>query len=341
MLNKYKFILLTVLVIIFLISDIILGSILIPINEAFSTLFNPSNTNSEWYLIIFEFRIPKAITAVLCGIGLSLSGLLMQSVFRNPLAGPYVLGISSGAGLGVALMLMGLPILGIVGNSIINDSLLLVSSFIGAAFILSIISFASKKINDITTILIIGIMFSSIAGALINIIQYFSDEVSLKSYIIWSMGSLGGVSKSQIYFLIPITILGTFLSVLIIKPLNALLIGESYAKSMGVNINKVRFIAFFSTTILAGALTAYCGPIAFIGIVTPHIARFIFNTSKHEILIPASILVGIIFMLFSDIVSQLPGCSNTLPINSITSLLGIPIILWIIIKNKKIGGFFA
>ena len=262
----------------------------------------------------------------------------MQTLFRNPLAGPYILGISSGAGLGVAIFVMGLSFLGISSTMVLTtNSGIIISSILGSFGVLAILLSVINRLKDIMTVLIIGIMIGSIITAIIGIIQYFSNEAQIKSFIMWTMGDLSSVTNSQLALLAPIVLIGLSLSFILSKNLNAYLLGEEYAKSLGVSIKKTRILTILITSILTGSITAYCGPIGFIGIVIPHLARIMSNSSEHKILIPMSILLGINVLLIADIVSQLPGLNQSLPINSVTSLIGIPFIIWIIFKNKKIA----
>jgi iron complex transport system permease protein len=285
---------------------------------------------------VLDFRLPKALTAVFTGAALSLSGLQMQTVFRNPLAGPYVLGISAGATLGVALFVLGFSSAFAFGifSSTGAWSLALVA-WAGSFLVMLLVLYVSARVNDIMTLLILGILFTSAVTAVVSILQYFSNESMLKAFVIWTMGSLGSVTQSQLMVLAPAIAAGTFLAFLKIKDLNAFLLGEDYARSLGVSVKTSRVIIFLSTSLLAGTITAFCGPIGFIGIAVPHICRVIFKTANHLVLVPAVILTGSIVMLFSDIVSQLPGMQTTLPINSVTALIGIPVIIWMIVKNRK------
>lgn len=330
------FALLALLAIILFILDIFLGSLLIPFQTIVQVLTGARDVNPEITSIIIDFRLPKAITAVMAGMALSISGLQMQTIFRNPLAGPYVLGISAGASLGVAILVLGFSSVFTLGLFTISGSwALVIVAWLGSALVLLLILAVSIRIKDILTILILGMLFGSAAGALVNILQYFSSESMLKSFVIWTMGSLGSVTKSQLNVLIPSVMIGLFLSFFSIKSLDVMLLGEQYAKSMGLKVRNARFLVFSSTSILAGSITAFCGPIGFIGIAVPHIGRLLFKTARHKVLIPSSLLIGSIVMLFSDIVSQMPGYESTLPINSVTALVGIPIIIWIILKNRK------
>jgi iron complex transport system permease protein len=337
--NGFIFTMLIFLVVGLFIMDIFFGSVSINASEVIKAVFTDTGGNFE--TIILKFRVPKAFTAVIVGIALSLSGLLMQTIFRNPMAGPDVLGISSGASLGVAFVILGFS------SNISPDSLkglgnwiLVTASWAGAGAVMLLIMFISTRVKDIMTILILGIMLSSGISAIVTIMQYFSNETMLKSYIIWTMGSLGNLTSGQLNVLLISVSVGIFLSLVSAKMLNALLLGENYARSIGLNVMLARVIIFTCTCILAGSVTAFCGPISFIGIAVPHIARIALKTSDHKILIPGTILAGAAVMLASDIISQLPGYDNVLPVNSVTSLIGIPVVIWVIFSNRKYSGLF-
>jgi iron complex transport system permease protein len=319
--------------------DLFLGSVKIPFKSICSILIGETTEKESWEIIIFQSRFPKAIAAILCGSALSVCGLQMQTLFRNPLAGPYILGISSGAGLGVAIFIMGLSFLGISASAITlsANSGIIIASILGSFGVLAILLSVISRLKDIMTVLILGIMIGSVITAIIGIIQYFSHDAQLKSFIMWTMGNLSSVTNDQLTLLAPIVVIGLILSFIASKSLNAYLLGEAYAKSLGVNIKQSRILIIIITSILTGSITAYCGPIGFIGIVIPHLARMISNSSDHRVLTPLSILLGINVLLIADIISQLPGLDQNLPINSITSLIGIPFIIWIILKNKKIA----
>lgn len=330
--------LLTLLVPIFFLADLLVGSYYISIPEILQAIFRSENADSQVVLIINQFRIPKAFTAILAGAALSVAGLQMQTVFRNPLAGPYILGVSSGASLGVALLVLGTG--GLLSGSIVSaiSSWGIVSAaWIGSGLVLLVIVMISARIKDIMTILILGILISSAISSVVNILQYFSNESMLKSFVVWTMGSLGSVTNIQLSVLFPSVLIGISIAFFSSKFLDAFLLGENYARSMGMNIGFARLMVFLSTCILAGSITAFCGPIGFIGIAVPHIARMLLQTAKHSLLVPGTILIGALMMLVSDIISQLPGSESTLPVNSVTALLGIPIVIWIIVRNKKSG----
>jgi iron complex transport system permease protein len=330
------FIILAVLFLLFFVGDLLFGSVIIPVKQVFWAFSPHFEMDDSFRTIVQEIRFPKALTAVLTGAALSLSGLQMQTVFRNPLAGPYVLGISAGASLGVALFVLGfssaltLSIFSIAGAW----SLALVA-WCGSFVVMLLVLYVSTRVNDIMTLLILGILFTSAVSAVVSIMQYFSSESMLKSFVIWTMGSLGSVTKSQLAVLAPAIGAGILLAVFKIKDLNAFLLGEEYARSLGVSVRSGRMVIFLSASLLAGTITAFCGPVGFIGIAVPHLCRVLFKTTNHLVLVPGVILTGSIVMLFSDIVSQLPGMQATLPINSVTALIGIPVIVWMIVKNRK------
>ncbi|MBP3343147.1 MAG: iron ABC transporter permease [Bacteroidales bacterium] len=325
------FVILSILLLVLFVLDLLVGAVYIPIKDIWGTIIS-EEVNSATRLIVLDIRLMKAIVAVVAGVALSVSGLQMQTLFRNPLAGPYVLGISSGASLGVAIFILGMPLLGIVNNSAISSIGTAGAAWIGSALILAFIASVSTRIKDIMVILILGMMFSSGVSAVVQILQYLSNEEALKSFVIWTMGSLGDVTANQLQLLLPAVFLGLILSVAVIKPLNLLLLGEQYARTMGLNIRKSRYLIFLSTTLLAGTVTAFCGPIGFVGLAIPHISRMLFRNADHRILLPASALCGGVVLLFCDIVSKW----LTLPINTITALLGIPIVVWVVIRNKSI-----
>ncbi len=326
-----------VIIIVFLIvADLLTGSIGLSMSDVSQKLFI-ENDNSVAWISLHEFRIPRLITAVISGIALSVSGLQMQTVFRNPLAGPYVLGISSGAALGVALLVLGFP--GLFKFSVIassNNLLMVIAAWIGAAAILFLILILSFRLRNVMTILILGIMLASGISAIINILQYFSQESALKSFVIWTMGSLSGVTSEQIPYMLLGFFPGIILAFFIIKPSNAMLLGENYARSLGARIVSYRILVFTSTALLTGTVTAFCGPIGFIGIAVPHLARMVTRTSRFGILFLFSILIGTALMLLSDILSQMPGSEMILPLNAITSLIGIPVVIWIVIGRKSL-----
>jgi iron complex transport system permease protein len=325
------------LVILLLLVDLGTGTANISFSQSISLLFQKNDQSAAWFAI-HSFRLPRVITAIIAGIALSVSGLQMQTVFRNPLAGPYVLGISSGAGLGVALVVMGFA--GLFQFSVFsadNNWILVIASWLGSAAVLIFILAVSFRIKDVMTILVLGIMIGSAISAIISILQYFSQESALKAFVIWTMGSLSNVSSNQLPYLFLGFVPGMILAFIIIKPSNAILLGENYARSIGVNITIYRVLIFTSTSFLTGTVTAFCGPIGFIGIAVPHIARMMSSTSRNGVLLIFTILLGCGIMLLSDIASQLPGSDSILPLNAVTSLIGIPIVLWIVFRKKRVS----
>ncbi len=337
--QKLVFVSLLFFVAVFLILDVVLGSMTIRLSDIIDAFKGTSQEPLR--TIITDFRIPKALTALAVGIALSLSGLQMQTVFRNPMAGPDVLGITSGASLGVAFVILGFSgSMSAEGLKGLGNWLLIASSWVGAGAVMILIMSVSSRVRDIMTILIIGIMLSSGISAIVTIMQYFSAESKLKAYVIWTMGSLGNLTSIQLHALLICVAAGILLSLLSAKMLNAISIGENYASSIGLNIRFSRVVIFASTSILSGSVTAFCGPIGFIGIAVPHITRILLRTSDHRVLIPGTILTGGIVMLVSDIISQLPGTESVLPVNSVTSLIGIPVVIWVIFRNRKYSSLF-
>jgi iron complex transport system permease protein len=283
--------------------------------------------------------LPKAIAAILVGMGLSISGLLMQTLFKNPLAGPYVLGLSSGASLGVAMVILGTAFLPTFLSSVLISSYgIVLASSLGSFLVLLAVLAVSQQLRDTMAILIVGLMFGSLTNAIVGTLTYFSTAEQLQKFTFWSLGNLGNLSWSSITVLSICIGIGLLLSVFSIKPLNALLLGENYAKSLGLNYNKARLIIIFATSILAGSITAFAGPIAFIGLAVPHIAKLVFQTSNHTILFWSTMLFGAIIMLICDSISQLPGSDITLPINAVTSIFGAPIVIWLLIRKRKMIG---
>lgn len=323
------FAILVILTVFLFMLDLAVGAVSVPLRDVWNALTGgdcPANTAK----IILNIRLIKAVVALLAGAALSVSGLQMQTLFRNPLAGPYVLGISSGASLGVAIFILGAPLFGL--SAAFTSLGIAGAAWTGAAAVLVIIAAVGHRIKDIMVILILGMMFSSGVGAIVQILQYLSKEESLKAFVIWTMGSLGDVTFTQLYILIPAILAGLLLAVVTIKPLNLLLLGEEYAVTMGLNIRRSRSLLFMSTTLLAGTVTAFCGPIGFIGLAMPHVTRMLFDNSDHRVLVPGTILTGASVLLLCDLVSKL----FTLPVNAITALLGIPVVVWVVLRNKSV-----
>ena len=315
--------------------NISLGSVAIPISDTFKSLFG-SIENESWQYIIQNYRLPKAFTAILVGSGLGISGLLMQTLFRNPLAGPFVLGISSGVSLGVALIILGSGFLGGVFTSIlVSKWSVVIAASLGSFLVLLAVLAVSSKVRDTMAILIIGLMFGSITAAIVSVLSYFSSAEKLQQYIFWGFGSLGNLSWTELSIFFLVYSIGLVLSILSIKGLNTLLLGENYAKSLGLNLKQSRFIIIIATSLLAGTVTAFAGPIAFIGLAIPHLTRQLFHTSNHKILLPAVFLFGAILMLICDSIAQLPNSDYTLPINAITSLVGAPVVVWLLVRKRR------
>lgn len=330
------FVLLSLLLLVFFGINISLGSVSIPFSDTISSVFGGDTTNTSWSYIIWNYRIPKAFTAILVGSGLALSGLLMQTLFRNPLAGPFVLGISSGASLGVALLIMGSSIFsGLLGFNLMSNVSLAIISSIGSFTVLLSVIIVASRVKDTMALLIIGLMFGSITSAIVSVLSYFTNAEKLQQYVYWSFGSIGNLSWEQLGILLGLCLLGIALSIISIKALNAMLLGENYARSLGINIKKMRYLIIIATGILAGGITAFAGPIAFIGLAVPHLTRQIFNTTNHKILVPAVLIYGAILMLLCDTVAQLPNSASVLPINAITSIIGAPVVIWLLVRKQK------
>ena len=325
--NTLLFIGLSILCIILFLLEILVGSISIP----FSALFDKSQITFQE--IIFNFRLPKAITALFTGAAISLAGLIMQTLFRNPLAEPYVLGISSGAGLGVAIFLMASSLLPVFLTQ--SGWGLVIAATTGAIVVLLLVLIVSFRIRNAVSLLIIGIMFGQIAGSIISILQNYSNPDSLKLYIIWTFGSLSAVTWNYMKVMIPIVLIGVIIVLMIQKSLNGLLLGENYARGLGISISRTRIWIILATALLAGGTTAFTGPIAFIGIAVPHFVRRLFVTSNHRIMIPAVLLCGGALLMLCDLATQIPPQGYTLPINAISALIGAPTVIWIIMKNKR------
>jgi len=334
--NTLLFSILIIGVVFLFLLNISLGSINIPIKDVYTSLLHGSCSKESWNYIILNYRLPKAIVAILIGIGLSISGLLMQTLFRNPLAGPYVLGLSSGASLGVAIVILGASLLPISLSEFFLSSFgIIIASSLGSFIVLVSVLVIAKRLRDTMAILIVGLMFGSLTSAIVGCLTYFSSAEQLQKFTFWSLGNLGNLTWDSIAILCFCVVLGLVLSVFSIKPLNALLLGENYARSLGINYKKTKYIILFATSILAGSITAFVGPIAFIGLAVPHIAKLVFQTSNHKILFWSTLLFGAIIMLICDSITQIPGAEIILPINAITSIFGAPIVIWLLVSKRK------
>lgn len=333
---KLPFLVLTFVLILCFLANISLGSVYIPIKDVFNSLIGSAAQQETWQHIIQNYRLPKAITAILVGSGLGISGLLMQTLFRNPLAGPFVLGISSGASLGVAMVILGSSAFGgAFAIFLISKWSIVIAASLGSFLVLLAVLMVSIKVRDTMAILIIGLMFASITASVVSVLSYFGSAQQLQQYIFWGFGSIGNLAWDELFVFFIIYCLGIIISLTSVKSLNSLLLGENYAKSLGLNIRRSRLAIIISTSLLAGTITAFTGPIAFIGLAIPHLTRQVFNTSNHKILLPAVFLFGSIVMLICDSIAQVPNSDYTLPINAITSLIGAPVVIWLLVRKRK------
>ena len=312
-------------------ADLLIGSVAVALRDIWAALTGGS-CDPAVRDIILKIRLLKAVTALFAGAAVAASGLQVRTLFRNPLAGPYVLGISSGAGLGVALFLLGAPLLGVSAHSFVQSLSIAGAAWLGAALVLLIVMGVSRRIKDIMVILILGMMFGSGVSSMVEILQYLSSEAALKSFVIWTMGSLGDVTGGNLALMLPVITAGLVLSVAVIKPLNLLLLGENYARTMGLNVQRTRTLLFLSTVLLAGTVTAFCGPVGFIGLAVPHLARMLFASADHRVLMPASMLSGAALLLVCDLISK----SLALPINTVTALMGIPVVIVVVVRNRNL-----
>lgn len=325
------FTILTVLILLLFVVDMMVGSVGISVRDVVAALTG-GECDPMTRKIVVDIRLMKAVVAILAGAALSVSGLQMQTLFRNPLAGPYVLGVSSGASFGVALFILGAPLLGLGGSHILSSFGVAGAAWLGSAAVLAVVGVVSSRIKDVMVILILGMMIGSGVSAVVQILQYLSHEEALKSFVVWTMGSLGDVTFEQLWLIVAAVAMGLTLAVAVMKPMNMLLLGEAYARTMGLNVKRTRMLILLSTTLLAGTVTAFCGPVGFIGMAMPHVARAMFAQADHRVLMPAAAMIGAMSLLMCDIVSKM----LTLPLNSVTALLGIPIVVWIVVRNKNI-----
>lgn len=326
------------------IGSITLGSVDIPLADILSILVSGEAGYEPWVQIVEKIRLPRAFTAIIAGSALSVGGLQMQTLFRNPLAGPSVLGISAGASLGVAVVMLAAgsvtSVFAIQELGSAGSWLIIGAASLGSGAVMLLILLIAARIRDHVTLLIVGLMIGNITIALVSIWQYFSAPDQIRDYLIWTFGSLGGVASSQLWILAGVTTAGSIIAFGLSKSLNGLLLGERYARSMGIGVSRARLWVIISTSLLAGAVTAFCGPIGFVGIAVPHLTRSLFGTNNHRVLIPATLLAGAVLMLACDIVAQVPGSSTTLPISAVTSLVGSPVVIWIIVRRKNLHQSF-
>lgn len=317
-----------------------MGAVRIPLAEVIESITGGEASKSTWQYIIINYRLPKAITAVAAGMGLSISGLLMQTLFRNPLAGPDVLGLSSGASAGVAFVVLGAGILpAALGVFLLSPYGIILASVAGSCAVLLAILAVAGRLRDTMAILIVGLMFSGFTGAIVSLLTYFSTAEQLQKFTFWALGSLGNLTWDNIALLVSCCLIGLLLAAVCIKPLDALLLGERYAASMGVNFKRTRILIIIATSLLTGSITAFAGPIAFVALVVPHAAKLIFKTSSHKVLFAATLLCGAMLLLLCDIFTQLPGSSFVLPINAITSIIGAPAVIALVMSKRK--GMFS
>ncbi len=329
------FICFTLMVVVVFFLQLLLGSVAIPLNEVIRVLSGADTDNIAWRNIIIESRLPAALSALLAGAGLSVSGLQMQTMFRNPVAGPYVLGISAGASLGVAIFILAASAFGIHQIHLLSSWSIIMAAATGAVFIFFINFLISFRLSDVVAILIIGLMIGGGISALIEIMQSFSSNEALKNYVLWTFGSFRYVDLSQVFYLMLVVVAGIIFSFFLSKPLNLLLLGDTYAISSGLNIRSSKVLIVLCTSILAGSITAFCGPIGFVGLAVPHIARSVFKSADHKILTPACVVIGASICGLCNVLASSPGSDNILPVNAITSLLGAPVVIWIIISQRK------
>ena len=330
------FIVLAMFVVVVFFLQLMLGSVKIPVADVCRIIFFGDTTNDVWTKIILQSRFPSAMAALLAGAGLSVSGLQMQTMFRNPVAGPYVLGISSGASLGVALFILSAPLLVGANFHVLSSWNIIIAASIGAILVFVINFFISLKLNDVVAILIIGLMVGGGISALIEILEVFSSNEALKRYVLWSFGSFRYVDSSQIKFMASFVLFGCIVAMLLSKQLNLLLIGDLYATTSGLNVSLAKALIVFCTSILAGSITAFCGPIGFVGLAVPHLTRLVFKTANHTVITPATMLVGAAICGGCNLIASTPGSDFILPVNAVTSLLGAPVVIWIILKQRKI-----
>lgn len=327
-----------ILIFIFFLLNIILGSVQIPFKDVWHILWGDYNGNEIWQNIIWKSRVPQALTALVAGAGLSVSGLQMQTVFRNPLAGPSVLGISSGASMGVAFVVLLSGTLGGVALSkvgIMGEIALTISAIIGSLSIMALIVFVSQKVKGNVTLLIIGVMIGYVANAVIGVLKYFSVEEDIRAYVIWGLGSFARVSGNQMRLFVSIMLVLLPVSFLLVKTLNLLLLGDAYARNLGLNIKRARLQVITCSGVLVAIVTAYCGPIIFLGLAVPHLCRTMFRTSDHRILMPASLLMGGAMALVCNLIARMPGFEGALPVNSVTALVGAPVVISVLFNKRR------
>ena len=323
-------------IVILFVANLLYGSVRIPADEVFSILLGGESAHPSWSYIIWESRLPQALTALLTGAALAVSGLMLQTAFNNSLAGPDILGINSGAGLGAAIVLLFFGGIIPTGNLFISGSLALVAAaFVGALVVTALILFFAARLRSNAMLLIIGMMIGYVVSSAVSLLNFFSTAEGVQSYMMWGMGNFGGVSRSQLPFFATLILIGLGTAISLIKPLNALLLGNRYARNLGINIRRTRLLLLLSTGLLVAVTTAYCGPISFIGLAVPHIARLLLGTGNHRTLMPTTLLTGSLIALLCNLISILPGDNGLLPLNAITPIIGAPIIIYVIMSQRK------
>ena len=327
-------------IILFFVLNIAVGSVYIPFPEVLKILMGQESENQVWVNIILKSRLPQTITACLSGSGLAIGGLMMQTLFRNPLAGPSILGISSGASLGVAIVIMFIGNIGGIafsGMETIGNFAVIFAAFAGSVLVLFLILFLARKVRNNAMLLIIGIMVGYISSSLVGVLQFYSISENVHAFAIWGLASFSNITWNQMKLFIPIIIIGMIFSIFLMKTLNMLLLGENYAKNLGLNINRARLLIILVTGILTAVITAFCGPVAFLGLAVPHLARMLYSTSNHKILVPGVLFFGALLALACNLIARMPGFDGALPINAVTSMIGAPIVISVILKKKKIN----
>lgn len=329
------YLVLPISIIVLFAANLFMGAVDIPAADVMAILFGKESDHTAWNYIVLESRLPQAVTAMFCGASLAVSGLMLQTAFRNPLAGPSIFGINSGASVGVALVML------LWGGSISTEAFslsgfvaVLTAAFVGAMLVLALIMLLSLVVKDNVMLLIAGIMIGYIASSAISLLNFFATEEGVQSYMVWGLGNFGGVSLDRLPLFIGVSAFGLLVAILMVKPLNALLLGDQYAQNLGFNIKRVRHLLLFVTGLLAAITTAFCGPVAFIGLAVPHIARLILGTENHRNLLPATILTGAATAMLANLVCILPGDNGVIPLNAVTPFLGAPVIIYVIAKRK-------
>lgn len=328
----------SIAIVLLMLLNIVWGTVRIPIHEVFSILLGHQSDNFAWQNIVWVSRVPQSITATLAGASLAACGLMMQTLFRNPLAGPSILGISTGANLGVAILVLSLNGSMLVGT-MAGFAANILAAFMGATGVLFIILYFSAKIKNTAMLLIVGIMIGYMTSSIISVLNFYATKENIQTFVLWGMGDFSNVTWKEIPIFVVVALVGLLISLLQIKPLNALLLGENYASNLGVNVRRARISILLATGLLTAAVTAFCGPIAFIGLAVPHVARMLLGTSNHKVLLPATILLGAAIALICNVLTTLPGEGGIIPVNAVTSMLGAPVVIYVIFNRKKLQYF--